>query len=249
MLRVVSNGRASFRLHVDSDIEQSRYASYFTKEPETICWIEEFFSEADVFLDVGANIGVFTLYAAAKHEHLKIYAVEPACNNLYKLARNIHVNNYNERVIPLGFALGAGVGYPTLQLSTLEDGSASHSLGNSLSQKEASEDTFKQIVATVALDDLIKRQVVPCPQHVKIDVDGTELQVVKGMQDTLNNSTLKSILMEVDYQLSDTKEIFRRIETAGFTIDTPINSMSGHSRERRKVAGHGHIENVVFVRS
>ena len=48
-----------------------------SKEPDTIAWIDDFFADGDIFFDVGANVGVFSLYAAKK-KHSSVIAFEPS---------------------------------------------------------------------------------------------------------------------------------------------------------------------------
>jgi len=71
-------------------------------------------SAADhVFMDVGANVGIFALAMALQFPKTKIYAVEPAPQNFRYLLWNIHVNNLTRRIWPLNIALkGPNVGAP-----------------------------------------------------------------------------------------------------------------------------------------
>lgn len=244
---VYKNCDLAFEL--SSEIERSRFDTLFSKEPETIKWIEDFFSEKDIFLDVGANIGIFSLFAGEIHQGLTVYACEPAYHNFYKLCTNILLNNLEPRVFPLGVGLSDHIDFTTLHLSSIQDGSASHSLGSAIAQKQADSKTFNHVVALISLDELISKQIIKPPQHIKIDVDGVEVYVVRGMANYLKNPNLKSVLIELDHKLSDTQEIFQHMEAAGFSMEHPINAMKGHSRERRQGAGHGHIENVIFTRT
>ena len=70
----------------------------FTKEPETLEWIDTFEGENIVFWDIGANIGLYSIYAAIKHKNIDIISFEPSVNNLRILSRNIYKNNFLDKI-------------------------------------------------------------------------------------------------------------------------------------------------------
>ena len=73
--------------------------NFFTKEPETIEWIDKFDNaNKNIFWDIGANVGLFSIYAAVKHTNLNIVSFEPSTSNLRILSRNISINNLEERI-------------------------------------------------------------------------------------------------------------------------------------------------------
>ena len=65
--------------------------SFSTKEPETLKWIDEYGGDGVLF-DIGANVGLYSLYYAAT-KNSKVYAFEPSVFNVGLLAKNIHINN------------------------------------------------------------------------------------------------------------------------------------------------------------
>ena len=73
-------------------ISTERARSFTTKEPETLDWIDSL-NHNEVLYDVGANLGIYSIYAAIKHKNLKVYAIEPSVYNLELLQRNIVLNN------------------------------------------------------------------------------------------------------------------------------------------------------------
>ena len=66
---------------------------FFSKEPETITWLESFYN-GQTFFDVGANIGLYSLYAAHLYLDSKIYAFEPHKENFIRLVVNAALNEY-----------------------------------------------------------------------------------------------------------------------------------------------------------
>ena len=72
-----------------------RAKTMLTKEPETLEWIESF-DQDDVLWDIGANVGIFSLYASLIGN--RVLAFEPAPGNYYLLSRNIEINDFDEKI-------------------------------------------------------------------------------------------------------------------------------------------------------
>ena len=72
---------------------------FFTKEPETLDWIDKFENgkEKIRFWDIGSNIGIYSIYAALKFENIEVVSFEPSTSNLRLLTRNISINNLEEK--------------------------------------------------------------------------------------------------------------------------------------------------------
>ena len=74
-----------------------RVKTFFTKEPETIEWMNEYGSEKKILYDIGANMGIYTVYYAKKFKS-KVYAFEPYFRNLELLVKNIKLNLIEKEV-------------------------------------------------------------------------------------------------------------------------------------------------------
>jgi hypothetical protein len=85
------------RFMTSTPLLQTRANSILLKEPDTIQWIDRF-EPSDVFWDVGANVGIFSLYAARRRE-VKVLAFEPSADNYMVLCRNVEINAL-ERFVP-----------------------------------------------------------------------------------------------------------------------------------------------------
>lgn len=83
-----------FRVHPINRYEKSRCDRMVagTKEPETIQWIDDEFRSGDIFVDIGENIGNYSIYAALKHKGLKVFAFEPEPHSLIQLIKNVKLN-------------------------------------------------------------------------------------------------------------------------------------------------------------
>ena len=87
----VRHNNYRFSLATPNYLCHFRASTFSSKEPETLAWIDSF-HEDSVFWDIGANIGLYSLYAA-RHKNCRVIAFEPSFFNLEILVRNINLNN------------------------------------------------------------------------------------------------------------------------------------------------------------
>lgn len=168
-----------------------------TKEPETLAWIDTF-APKEVFYDIGANIGVFCIYAALRR-NADVYAFEPESKNYACLCRNLYLNGLGRRVKALNVGLHDRTCIEYLQLHGMESGAALHALGEAIDwRKERFRPKFEQSVMAFGLDDFVERFDVPMPNHVKLDVDGNEPKIIGGGKRTFSNPALKSLMIEMN---------------------------------------------------
>ena len=79
------------RFYAPTSLLRSRATTLLSKEPETIQWIDGF-KDGVVLWDIGANVGVYALYAAIRRK-ASVLAFEPSAPNFHVLSRNIHLNS------------------------------------------------------------------------------------------------------------------------------------------------------------
>jgi FkbM family methyltransferase len=156
-----------------------------------------------VFYDIGSNIGIMSLLACEdKDKGVRSVAVEPAVTNFVSLFSNIKRNGLEKSIIPLQAGLGEQTCLTDLLYQNIEPGGALHSF-NRITQFKPNRSTIPVItVSTIcfALDDLVFIAGMPFPTHLKIDVDGTELSILKGARQTLRDPRLQEIQVEaVDF--------------------------------------------------
>ncbi len=245
-------------LDVESEIEEFRANTYETKEPETLEWIERYFRRGDVMYDIGANIGLYSLFAA-KHlvGRCKVFAFEPEALNYAKLSKNIHLNGLSGVVLPCCVAMTDRLCFDTFNLhpdnfetivagQELAAGSAMHSFGVA-EDFSGSEFPPFHVQGTVGapLDDLWQSWGMDFPNHLKIDVDGLEDKIIAGAARTLQDNRLRSVLIEVSGKLGDEHPIFQQIIQAGFTR---VTNFAAHSSDLLKGTLYEDCVNSVFVR-
>ena len=189
----------TFTLPCDNRITHYRWSSYGSKEPETLDWLDRWIREDDVLFDVGANIGVYSLYAALRHPKVRVVAFEPEYANLHLLRDNIVLNGLADRIETYSIALGDRSGLSRLHVQDLTPGAALHTEAcDALAVTEAGQRVvWSEGVWVMTLDDFSESR-RRWPNAVKIDVDGGEARVLAGARRALASPALRTVLVEAD---------------------------------------------------
>jgi FkbM family methyltransferase len=160
------------------------------KEPWTAAWLDARVGPSDAVWDVGANVGGYSLIAAAAGA-ARVVAVEPAPASYAALCENVRLNGFEHVITPLPVVLAARTSVALLDLGDPLAG-ATHRL--------AADGTA---VLGFALDDLLERFELPAPTLLKLDVDGSEADVLAGAATTLARPELRSVLIEIETASED----------------------------------------------
>lgn len=204
--------------HTPSSFLKWRVDSLMTKEPSTIEWIAGF-APGEVLVDVGANVGMYTVWAAATRG-VRVFAFEPEAQNYGLLNRNLMLNGLGASVKAYCLALSDAAGYSELHLASLDPGASCHQLGEKVDfNHRPAEPKFSQGCVSARLDDLVRDGVVPPPQHIKIDVDGFEPKVVAGAAQVIRAAGMRSLLIEVNQNLPDHMQMVRELDGLGYKYD------------------------------
>ena len=138
--------------------------------------------DALIFADVGANIGIFTITTAIRNPAMRIHAFEPNPQSFALLQENLSLNSITN-VVAINSAVGAEPGTASLDVSSPCAGT--HSLFSSGSTRLE--------VPLVSLDQYFEVR-ASAPDVIKIDVEGYEPLVLKGMATILKQENLQVIL-------------------------------------------------------
>jgi FkbM family methyltransferase len=184
-----------------NDITKWRINTFFSKEPETLKWINNFKKKNKmIFWDIGSNIGIYSIYAALKHKNIEIISFEPSTSNLRVLSRNISINKLENKIkifqIPVGNKKNK---FLTMKESAFMEGSALHAFGENYNyegKKFSSNNSYKIYGTTI--NYLINQKILDIPDYIKIDVDGIEHEILQGANLYLKNLKIKSLLIELN---------------------------------------------------
>jgi FkbM family methyltransferase len=143
-------------------------------------------TQADLFVDVGANVGSYTILACAARG-ARGYCMEPVPATFARLAENLRVNGLGDRVRSLNIAVGDEDG--ELALACSDDDCTNHVM-------RAGESAGEVIrVKSLRLDTILKGE---SPTLIKIDVEGFESRVLDGARSVLGNDSLHSAIIEMN---------------------------------------------------
>ncbi|MDB5079816.1 MAG: hypothetical protein JWP00_1740 [Chloroflexi bacterium] len=142
-------------------------------------------------VDLGANAGGFSLFAATYLTHGKIVAVEAQGNLVELLEKNVRANRLEERVVPLHGIVGSETGVITTMRRNSDVSSDCFSVGD--------------ILAASGYDRI---------DFLKIDIEGSEFSLFEGDPDFLNYTGQLAIEIHFDY--GDLKDIRTKLENKGF---------------------------------
>ena len=166
-----------------------------------------FLKEGDLFFDIGANIGTYSLLASGVSKAFSI-CYEPTPSIFQILEENLKLNNLAERAQ----ALNMGVGHQGGMVSFV---ATSDSEKNHVANK-TDKNTIE--IKLTKIDDEVEQYGLPL--MVKIDVEGYELNVLEGMNITLQNPSLKVVLIELNGSGSrygiDDQDIHKKLLELGF---------------------------------
>jgi FkbM family methyltransferase len=197
---------------------QWRVESLFTKEPDTIAWLQQM-QAGEVLVDVGANVGMYSVFSAVVRG-VKVFAFEPESQNYALLNSNIALNNLSGQVVAYPLALSDRSGADALYLSEFSAGGSCHSFGEEVGfDLKPRGSAFAQGAFSVPLDQLVSSGAVPVPDHIKLDVDGFEHKVIMGARETLSNPKVQSILVELNTHLEEHRSAIALLESLGFHYD------------------------------
>ena len=208
------SGKKMFTLRNFGNSTASRGYAMFRSDPEVCEWIDKI-PENSNFLDVGANVGVYSLYAA----HLKntVVSLEPESLNFACLNLNISDNNFNDKIFSYPFCAHDTVKISDLNISRLRFGGSGHTFDRTIMEDGKSFiPSHKQGSISVRLDDFLK-EIKFIPHFIKIDVDGNELNTINGMTDSLTDKNLRSICIELDPEFHEHKKVIDILNNSGFT--------------------------------
>ena len=200
----------TLKFYAPTPLLLDRASGVLTKEPDTIAWIDRF-PEGSIVWDVGANVGVYSLYAAARRR-CTVLAFEPSASNFFVLTRNVELNALEELVATYCVALSGTTSLGSMNLSSSAMGMAMSQFGRAGETSRYWTGSTHAIHGMVGftIDEFVERFAPPFPAYIKLDVDGLELPILEGAAQTLADPRLRSVIAELS--LTDPAERDRGIE-------------------------------------
>ena len=190
-----------------SNLTYWRTKTFEKKEPETLDWIKNFDLKKPIFWDIGANIGLYSIFAAKQNSNTEVISFEPSGLNLGILERNIFLNKLNDNITVFQIPLfNKSNDLLFMSESSNEEGGALNSFGNEIGfdgKKIKLINRYK--IFGTSVDQLINDGILKKPNYIKIDVDGNEHLILEKSTKVLSSDEVKEIMIELN---EDYKEQF-----------------------------------------
>ncbi len=154
--------------------------------------ISEYLKEGDVFIDIGANIGYFSLIAAIdKKAH--VFAFEPSKREISRIAKNISLNKANDKIVLFPFGISDKSQELVLNISTLAHPGMNSVVDLSeIANVHCKEKAKFHPIGTLLTDDIL------CKTRLcKIDVEGYEPLVLEGLRDKMVHLARSVFIVEI----------------------------------------------------
>ncbi|MFO7645985.1 MAG: FkbM family methyltransferase [Desulfosarcina sp.] len=243
----IIDGQSHYRFRCANWLELSRCMMLFTKEPGTCEWIRKV-GTGSVFYDIGANIGLFSILAAERvGQSGKVFAFEPHAANFSRLLDNIAVNELQHIITPCSFALHQANGYFNFIYDSRDVGTSNSQLSFHRKEDKVSNNQTGnfELKYAVSIDNLIFSESFPPPDYIKIDVDGNELPILRGMSNLLKSKKRpKSIQVEICND--DNPQILSFMENHNYLVANAHYSIFGMEAIAQGGQGESYVCNTIF---
>ena len=220
----VALNNKKIKFFVPNKLTHYRASTILSKEPETITWIENFEINKNkklIFWDIGANIGLYSIYAANFHKNIEIYSFEASTSNLRCLSRNISINNFKNKInicqVPLTNKENV---FLEMKESKFLEGGAISTFGENFDYKgnEILSPENNYCIFGTTINSFIGNEILRVPNYIKIDVDGIEHLILEGANKYLKHNDLRGISIELNENFKEQFEKSTRIlKESGFT--------------------------------
>jgi len=176
--------------------------------------------KGDIFIDVGANIGEYSLIAAKKvGSNGKVFAIEPLKENTNWLKKNFLLNNFNNYEI-----LENAIGNKSRKMSLYRKNSEiGYGFLDPVVGKKQMLETIK--IDVKSIDDILNLKNIEKVNMLKIDVEGYEYEVLQGCKNSFKQKKIEKIICEIhlDYLREkgiNKNKIYSYLQENGFSIKT-----------------------------
>lgn len=175
------NGSRLFMFPGLSSVTGNYYYGIYEFEAQS--FLLHYACEADFFVDIGANAGVYTVMLGKIVR--KVVAFEPSKDTIKYLKKNIRINDFhNVKIVEKGVSNKGGKVYFTKGLGCM----------NHIVESSNVKEKDVEIIETISLDEYL---VNDCPNIIKIDVEGAEKEILEGAKSILSNIHLNVVIMEI----------------------------------------------------
>ena len=214
-LKQIKIDNVSFKIYINNSHELNRALTFNTKEEDTLAWLKN--NPGLDLVDIGANVGIYSLYFAKISENSQIYSFEPDASSFTSLVKNISTNS-TSNIKAFCIAIGSKKGFYEMNFYDFAAGAGAGSIDseyiftNAKDKKKYVQQTFCE-----TLDNCSKELIFTENCLVKIDVDGPEYEIIKSGKNFLSSNKVKSVMIEINSKNEiDKHKIFGLMQSYGY---------------------------------
>jgi FkbM family methyltransferase len=211
-------------LYITHDSFQSMWLMYnYIVDWEEFLFIHYYLRKNSIVFDIGSNMGFYTIWMSRSLGELgEIHSFEPDTKNFNRLSQNILINQFNGQFIPNKYAVSSKNG--TMKMTIGFDGE-NHLVDSNFGG-------VSSLVNVVCLDEYCNQHDISKIDFIKIDVEGFELDVLKGGINLLTQKNIDVIQLELNGTLINSgttkQELISFVESIGYQFciyDFKINKI------------------------
>ena len=237
------------KFFIPNQLTEHRVNTFFTKEPDMLEWIDNF-KKIDnlIFWDIGANIGLYSIYNAIKNKSSTTISFEPSTSNLRCLSRNISINDLENKIKIFSLPISNTENkFFLMNEGHFNEGAALNTFGYDYNfEGKKFEPEMKYQLLGTTINYLLDSKILDIPDYIKIDVDGIEHLILEGANKYLTNKKIKSIIVEINENFKEQHEkILDIMKKNEFKISHKEQNMK---ILYRKSASFKKTSNYIFVR-
>lgn len=165
---------ADFNDKRSTSLESFNFDAYESEDSHMIFNLNK---QSKVVLDIGSNLGWYSIFLSLMNQNIKIFSFEPVLDIYDSLIKNIELNSI-KNIFPNQIALSDSIGKTEMFFSEKQTGATSL-------RKLVSSQTEKRIIEKTTLDLFVEKSKIEQIDFIKCDVEGGELHVLKGGLDTI----------------------------------------------------------------
>lgn len=230
--RVIASASSGARFELDPfDYIDSFILRQGFYESEVFDALLQAMPERGVFWDVGANFGLHAVSLQVARPDCTVLAFEPSPRELARMVRAIALNQSRVQIMPFGLSDRSGF---------LPFHVCQNNFGRNTFAALPDPESFVQSTAAItSADALVAAGLAPVPNVVKIDVEGFELDVLRGMRGILADPRCQAIVIETDPSAMAPNSDLRQLLPPGQFELIPL--------DRREATGHT-LDNLLLRR-
>jgi len=234
------------KIYPGSEIHEALYLSGLY-EPNTMLVLQKLLSHGDTFLDVGANIGCFSLYGARiVGSEGRVFAFEPSSREYQRLVENVLLNDLTN-ISTISAAVSDSEGKSILNIA-----GEPHSGHNTLGQNyvySGVESIATEEVDTITLDEFVRTKSIERIDVIKMDIEGWEYKALLGAREILKKHRPALIIEMLGIAQSTNNNSIFRLESLLSNVGYRFWDIDDETAELLPISNltQSHSENIVAM--